>query len=200
MVKCAICGKELKNTQGLRGHRTFVHDQATSKKTTGVTIEQAVSELELTPGNTQPTAEQQLSKLERRLQKLERVTGVREPSELEQLLGITDKPITAQLEQHTHQLTELSDQQKNLSQQVKIAPSNTEVSSISNQVAELSEQVKRHDRWLTTDPILLLLSKGSHDCPAFLLDLDRLRKQVNDHQGDINWDKKKFIVIKEGTT
>ena len=25
MVSCDICGKEFKNTQGLRGHKNFVH-------------------------------------------------------------------------------------------------------------------------------------------------------------------------------
>ena len=26
MVSCNICGKEFKNTQGLRGHKNFVHN------------------------------------------------------------------------------------------------------------------------------------------------------------------------------
>ncbi|MGD9394700.1 MAG: hypothetical protein PVJ81_07105, partial [Dehalococcoidia bacterium] len=98
--------------------------------------------------------------------------------------------------QHTHQLTKSSDQLKNLSHQVKIAPSSTEISNISKQLAQLSEQVKRHEGWLTFDPIALLLSKCHHDYPAFLLSLDRLGKQVDDHQGVINWVRKKFNLIK----
>ena len=30
VIKCDICGKEFKNSQGLRGHKTFVHDKASS--------------------------------------------------------------------------------------------------------------------------------------------------------------------------
>ena len=197
MVTCNICGKEFKNTQGLRGHKNFVHSDTGSDIWQPV-AQQAAQQLLSSNSGTRAAIEQRLSKLEDRLNKLEGVTEVREPSELEQLLGITDKPITAQLEQHTHQLTELRDQLKNLSQQIKLASNNTEVSIISKQVAQLSEQVKKHDRWLTIDPISLLLSKCSHDCPAFLRDLDRLRKQVNDHQGDMNWAKKKLILVKVG--
>ena len=177
---CEICGKKFKTTQGLRGHKTFVHQMTNSSDKPAAPL----------------ATEQPPRKLEERLQKLENALGLKEPSELEQLLGITDKPITSQLEQHAHQLTELSDQLKNMSRQIKLASNNTEVSNISKQVAQLSEQVSKHDRWLTIDPISLLLSKGSHDYPAFLRDLDRLREQVNDHQGDINWTKKKIVLVK----
>jgi hypothetical protein len=177
---CEICGKKFKTTQGLRGHKTFVHQMTNSSDKPSAPL----------------ATEQPPGKLEERLQKLENAIGLKEPSELEQLLGITDKPITAQLEQHTHQLTKSSDQLKNLSHQVKIAPSSTEISNISKQLAQLSEQVKRHEGWLTFDPIALLLSKCHHDYPAFLLSLDRLGKQVDDHQGVINWVRKKFNLIK----
>jgi len=38
MVFCDICGKEFKNTQGLRGHKNFVHSD------TGSGIEQSVAQ------------------------------------------------------------------------------------------------------------------------------------------------------------
>jgi len=180
-VKCEICGKEFKNTQGRRGHMTFVHQMTSSS---GKPI-------------TSLTTQQQLGKLKDRLDKLEAIIGIREPSELEQLLGITDKPITEQLGQHTHQLTGLSDQLKELSQQVELAPSNTEISSIGKQVTQLSEQVKRHEDWFTPDPIAFIVSEFSHDYPVFLRDFDRLKKQINDHQGVINWVRKKFNLIKK---
>ena len=158
MVQCELCGKEFKNTQGLRGHKTFVHG--------------------ITGSNKQPVArlatEQALSELECRLEQVEEITQ------------LDAERVTEQLEQHTHQLAELSEQLKNLSQQVKLASSNTEFRNISRQVTQLSEQVKKHDSWLTLDPIVLLFVKDSYDCPAFLLDLDHLRKRVNDHQGAIN--------------
>ena len=180
MVSCDICGKEFKNTQGLRGHMTFVHGQAGSSKILSA-----------------PAATEQLSNIENRLNKLESITGVKELSVLDRLLG-TDKPITEQLERHTRQLAELSEQLKNLSQQVKLASSNTESRNISRQVTQLSEQVKRHDSWLTPDPIVLLFVKDSYDRPAFLLDLDRLREKINDHQGAINWVRKEFNLVKKG--
>ena len=170
MVQCELCGKEFKNTQGLRGHKTFVHG--------------------ITSSNKQPVAgvatEQELSKLECRLEQVEELTQL----DIERL--------TEQLEQRTHQLTELSEQLKNLSQQVKLASSNTEFRNISRQVTQLSEQVKRHDSWLTPDPIVLLFGNDSYARPAFLLDIDRLGARVNDHQGAINWVRKKFNLVKNG--
>ena len=170
MVQCELCGKEVKNTQALRGHKTFVHGITGSNK-------QPVTRVD---------SEEKLSELKRRLE------------QVEELSQLDTERLTGQLEQHTHQLAELSEQLQNLSQQVKLASSNTEYRNISRQVTQLSEQVKRHDSWLTPDPIVLLFGKGSYDRPAFLLDLDHLRKQVDDHQGAINWVRKKFNLVKNG--
>ena len=170
MVQCDLCGKEVKNTQGLRGHKTFVHGITSSNK-------QPVARL---------ATEQALSELECRLEQVEELTQ------------LDTERLAEQLEQHTHQLAELSEQLNNLSQQVKLASSNTEYRNISRQVTQLSEQVKRHDSWLTPDPIVLLFGKGSYDRPAFLLDLDHLRKRVDDHQGAINWVRRKFNLVKKG--
>jgi len=170
MVQCELCGKELKNTQGLRGHKNFVHG--------------------ITGSNKQPVAgvatEQELSKLECRLEQVEELTQ------------LDTERLTEKLGQHTHQLAELSEQLKNLSQQVKLASTNTEFRNISRQITQLSEQVKRHDSWLTPDPIVLHFGKGSYDRPAFLLDLDHLRKRVDDHQGAIDWVRRKFNLVKKG--
>jgi len=178
---CEICGKEFKTTQGRRGHKTFVH-QLTS-----------FSGKSATPLAT----EQQLDQLTTRLEKLESITGLKEPSSLDRLLG-TDKPITEQLERHTRRLTELSGQLREISQQVKLASSNTDVHNLSRQVAQLNEQVKKHADWLTPNPIALLFGNNSYNRPAFLLDLDRLEAQVRDHQGAINWVRKKFNLVKKG--
>jgi DNA repair exonuclease SbcCD ATPase subunit len=181
-VKCELCGKEFKNTQGRRGHMTFVHQITSSSSKSAAPL----------------ATEQQPSKLEERLQKLESAIGLKESSSLDRILG-TDEPITEQLEQHTHQLVELNGQLKSLSQQVQLASSSTEVLNIRKQITQLSEQVGRHNRWLTTSPVMLFLSRNSPDCPAFLLDLNRLKERVNDHQGAINWIRKKFNLVKQGT-
>jgi len=145
MVKCEICGKELKNTQGLHGHKRFVHGQATSKKTTGVTIEQAVSELELTPDNTQLTAEQQLSKLERRLQKLERVTGLRD-SDWSELLSGTELPLTNQLASITQQLSKQAEQLSKLSDTVIELSEDVELARVSKAMVDADKEY--HDNRL----------------------------------------------------
>lgn len=179
-VTCEICGKGFKNTQGLRGHKTFVHQMTTTHDPPA-----------------RLATEQELDQLTTRLEKLESITGLKEPSSLDRLLG-TDKPITEQLERHTRRLTELSGQLREISQQVKLASSNTEVHKLSRQVAQLNEQVKKHADWLTPNPIALLFGNNSYNRPAFLLDLDRLEAQVRDHQGAINWVRKEFNLVKKG--
>ena len=101
---CEICGKEFKTTQGRRGHKTFVH-QLTS-----------FSGKSATPLAT----EQQLDQLTTRLEKLESITGLKEPSSLDRLLG-TDKPITEQLERHTRELSELHKQVSELTEQLELS-------------------------------------------------------------------------------
>lgn len=100
-VKCEICGKEFKNTQGRRGHMTFVHQLTSSgsKSATPLAIEQ------------------KLSKLEERLDKLESGIGLREPSELARLLGVTDPPLTDQVSELRERVNELSGQVDQLTDQ-----------------------------------------------------------------------------------
>lgn len=131
MISCDICGKEFKNTQGLRGHKTFVHQVTSSSSKLAAP----------------PATEQQLSILKNRLDKLENIIGIREPSKIKQLLGITDEPITVQLDRHNNRLFELSEQLTNISQQVKQgASNNTEVRNLSKQVSQLTELVDRRGR------------------------------------------------------
>lgn len=100
-VKCEICGKDFKNTQGRRGHMTFAHQLTSS------------SSKSATPLST----EQELSKLKERLDKLESGIGLREPSELARLLGVTDPPLTDQISELSAQVSELSEQIEQLTDQ-----------------------------------------------------------------------------------
>jgi hypothetical protein len=146
-VACEICGKEFKNTQGLRGHMNFVHGQAGSSKilSAPAATEQPVSRLRarlgLTDSKTEPITEQ-LSNIENRLDKLERITGVKELSVLDRLLA-TDKPITEQLEQHTHQLTDLSNKIIELSDQLKLKYEDTASNSELNRLADDFADIKK---------------------------------------------------------
>ncbi len=102
-VNCEICGKQFKNTQGLRGHKTFVHQMTTTHDPV-----------------TRLATEQELDQLTTRLEKLESITGLKEPSTLDRLLG-TDQPITAQLEEHTRELSELHKQVSELAEQLELS-------------------------------------------------------------------------------
>ena len=103
MVSCEICGKEFKNTQGLRGHKNFVHSDTGSGIGQPVT-QQAAQQPLSSNASTRVTTEQRLSQLENRFVGLEHITGVRETDELEKLLGTTDTPLTELLSKLTEQL------------------------------------------------------------------------------------------------
>ena len=103
MVSCDICDKEFKNTQGLRGHKTFVHRNGSPNSAPVTRV----------------ASEQQVSLLEDRLQQLERVTGLRE-SDLDFSLSDTE-PLTDKLTNITEQVTELSATVSKLSEDVELS-------------------------------------------------------------------------------
>ena len=143
MVSCDICDKEFKNTQGLRGHKTFVHQMtATHDPPTRLATEQPVSRLRarlgLTDSKTEPIAEQ-LSNIENRLNNLESITGVRETDELEKLLGITDIPLTERVAQLTEQLSKLTEQLK--SEYVSRETMETIVAEITGESESLHKEI-----------------------------------------------------------
>lgn len=115
-VICEICGKNFKNTQGLRGHKQFIHNQ-TSKKSTGVATEQLMGKLEHTATDTLPANVEHNNTLEKRLQKLERVTGIRSSNVIE-LLDDHFTPLTSRLASITRQLEEQAQHQEELAHQM----------------------------------------------------------------------------------
>lgn len=104
MISCELCGKEFKNTQGLRGHKTFVH---------GITG----SKIPNTPV-ARLAGDPQTSRLEKRLSKLEFVTGLRDADSDALLSDIS--PLTNKLNYATEQLTKLSDRVSKLSDNVRL--------------------------------------------------------------------------------
>ena len=91
MVSCDICDKEFKNTQGLRGHKTFVHRNGSPNSAPVTRV----------------ASEQPVNLLEDRLQQIERVTGLRE-SDLDFSLSGSEPP-TDKLTNILEQVTKLSD-------------------------------------------------------------------------------------------
>ena len=170
---CEICGKEFKTTQGLKGHKTFVH-QSTSfsgKSATPPATEQLLS----SNLGTRVATEQQVSKLEDRLQKLERVTGLREtePADLlNDLLSNTEPltyqlaSITRQLSKQAEQLSKLSDTVSKLSelqQRLALMATRSETNHIATKVELLSKSVEKHDHWLnpeSDDEVILEIIGG----------------------------------------
>lgn len=126
MVQCDLCGKEVKNTQGLRGHKTFVHG------ITGSNTQQAVARL---------ASEQRVRLLEDRLQQLERVTGLRK-SDLDFSLSDTE-PLTDRLTSITGHVTKLSDAVSKLSDIVSKLSEDVELAKADKvMVGELNHKLK----------------------------------------------------------
>jgi len=133
MIQCELCGKQVKTTQALRGHKTFVHGIA------GSNTQQAVTRL---------ASEQQVRLLEDRLQQLERVTGLRE-SDLDFSLSDTE-PLTDRLTSITEHVTKLSDAVSKLSDIVSKLSEDVELAKADKvMVGELNHQLKEAHNSLT---------------------------------------------------
>lgn len=121
MVTCEICGKEFKNTQGLRVHKNFIHGNGFPSATSA----------------TQAATEPQLSKLEARLEKLEYMTGSTEMSALDNTLS-NDKPLTEKFIEVTEQLNNLTQQLVSLSSNTA---SNRDLHNVGEKVTQLTQQL-----------------------------------------------------------
>ena len=127
MVTCEICGREFKNTQGLRGHKNFIHGNGSPSGASA----------------TQADNEPQLSKLEERLEKLEFITGLTEMSILGDLLSI-EKPLNEKLTEVTEQLNLLTQQLASLSSNTA---SNGDLHNIGVKISQLTQQLSNYSKW-----------------------------------------------------
>jgi len=119
MVTCELCSRQFKNTQGLRGHKTFVHGDGSASS---VSANQATNKMPL-------------SKLEKRLEQLEYATGLREASTLDKTLN-NEKPLTEKLAEVTQQLASLSSN-----------TANSEFRRINEQISQLTHQLSIYSKW-----------------------------------------------------
>lgn len=121
MVTCELCGRPFKNTQGLRGHKTFVHGMYASSNT---------------PANKTGNLNS-LSKLENRVELLEKRIGLDGTSLLDP--ANVDKP------SYDEQLIDMSKQVSSLTQQLvdisRNKPSTTDLAGVADKVDELTRQV-----------------------------------------------------------
>lgn len=120
---CEICGKEFKNTQGLRGHKTFVHQLTSSSGKSAAPL----------------ATEQQPSKLEERLQKLEWVTGLIE-SDLGLLLSDGELPLTNKLTNITEQVTKIGNTVSELSDTVSKLSEGMELAKVSKETVDVNKE------------------------------------------------------------
>ncbi len=120
-VTCELCGREFKNTQGLRGHKTFYHNMRSSSNT-------PVQEHDITD---------QYNDLEDRIYKLEYITGLRPPSILDKYL-FEEKSLSLQLAEITEQLDSLTQQIASLSNNT---PSITEFREMKRESTQLGLQL-----------------------------------------------------------
>lgn len=125
-INCEICGRQFKNTQGLRGHKTFVHGDGSSSSVSA----------------TQAATEMPLSKLEKRLEQLEYATGLREASILDKTLN-NEKPLTEKLAEVTQQLNSITQQLASLSSNT----ANSELRRINEQISQLTHQLSIYSKW-----------------------------------------------------
>ena len=135
---CDICGKEFKNTQGLRGHKTFVHGLYANhdKPVAELTFRQRIDE------NRSPVKSEKnsISDYKCRLDKLE------------------NEAIS-----NTWLLTELRRTMRAMQNQLALMATCSETNRIATIVKTLGKQLEKHDHWLnpeSDDEVILEICGG----------------------------------------
>jgi len=171
MIQCELCGKEVKNTQGLRGHKTFVHRQRTGgrppsvRMATDEQVEESPSILEQIEGN-----------------------GTRYTGENTDGIGYVQDSVTRyteytnrikQLEESiasaTEYILELEKKIDQLHDKLQSLPTRDETREMTRTVERLEKRVKKHDEWFNprgVDEVIHGLSGGP---------IAYIEKRLNDH-------------------
>ncbi len=138
MVKCKLCGKVVRTTQGLRGHKTFIHglyanhDKPAAELTFRQRIDENRSQVKFERNST--------SEYRDRLDKLE-----------------------SEFVSNTKLLTELRRTVSELQNKLALMATDSEINRIATKVELLSKRLDEHDRWFNphdTDEVMLCILGG----------------------------------------
>ncbi len=138
MIQCELCGKAMQTTQGLRGHKTFVHGLYANH-------DKPVDELRFR----HRIAEN------RRLVKLEK-------NSISEYKDRLDK-LESEFVSNTKLLTELRRTVSELQNKLALMATDSEINRIATKVELLSKRLDEHDRWFNphdTDEVMLCILGG----------------------------------------
>ena len=128
MIQCELCGKVMRTTQGLRGHKTFNHGLYANhdKPAAELTFRQRIDE------NRSPVKSEKnsISEYKDRLDKLE------------------NEAIS-----NTKLMTELMGTVRALQNQLALKATASEINLIATKVELLSKRVEKHERWFNPESI-----------------------------------------------
>jgi len=138
MIQCELCGKAMRTTQGLRGHKTFVHG--------------------LYANHDNPAAE--LTFRQRIDENRSLVKS--ESSSISDYRDRLDKPEN-EANSNTELLTELRRTVRAMQNQLALKATASEINLIATKVELLSKRVEKHERWFnpeSIDEVLLEICGG----------------------------------------
>ncbi len=129
MTQCELCGKVMRTTQGLRGHKTFIHGLYANhdkRPAAELTFRQRIDE------NRSPVKSESnsISEYKGRLDKLE------------------NEAIS-----NTELLTELLRTMRAMQNQLALKAAASEINRIATKVELLSKRVEKHERWFNPESI-----------------------------------------------
>ena len=128
MIQCELCGKVMRTTQGLRGHKTFIHGLYANhdKPAAELTFRQRIDE------NRSPVKSESnsISDYRDRLNKLK-----------------------SEVVSNTELLTELRRTVRAMQNQLALKATASEINLIATKVELLSKRVEKHERWFNPESI-----------------------------------------------
>jgi len=138
MIQCELCGKVMRTTQGLRGHKTFIHGLYANhdKPAAELTFRQRIDENR----SSVKSEKNSISEYKDRLDKLE------------------NEAIS-----NTELLAELRRTVRALQNQLALKATASEINLIATKVELLSKRVEKHEQWFnpkSIDEVILALCGG----------------------------------------